>query len=99
MTTPHRSDQMSFRLPAPDQAAPPASRTAAQPFIIEIRSADGEVLVTMTEDPAGRLVIGGDESRWDEGAKRFLFSMMQWSGVVGVRWKDEVRKAASEGDW
>ena len=68
-------------------------RPQAPRFSIVIPAADGTELVRMTEDDSGRLVVTGDESRWDEGAKRFLHGMMQWSGVVGVPWKGEVLRS------
>ncbi len=55
---------------------------------------DGAELLRLTEDDRGRLVIEGPEDRWDEGAKAFLYQMMQWSGQVGIRWKDEVKASA-----
>lgn len=94
MTTPRRDDRMVSRIPA--AAIQPASasiRPGAPRLSIIIPAADGTELVRMTEDDAGRLVITGNEARWDEGAKRFLHGMMQWSGVVGVRWKDEVLRS------
>lgn len=63
-------------------------------FDIVIDAADGTRLVHMFEDEHGRLRIEGEESRWDEGAMRFLHGMMTWSGQVGIPWKDEVKKAA-----
>lgn len=73
----------------PDEAGNVASGRAPG-FLIEIPAADGAMLLRLREEK-GMLVIEGDESRWDEGAKRFLHQMMQWSGVVGLRWKDEVK--------
>jgi hypothetical protein len=96
-----RHDEMTFRLPpgaAVAQSAGTPARGARPPFSIVIPAADGTELVRMTEE-GGRLVVTGDESRWDEGARRFLHGMMQWSGQVGIAWKDEVRKAAQEGGW
>lgn len=61
-------------------------------FSIEIRASDGTLLVHMSEKQ-GRLCVTGDRSRWDEGAIRFLDAMMQWSGQVGLPWKEEVRRA------
>lgn len=103
-----RRDEMSFRLPPGEltvqpgvvsaQPADTSIRSARPPFSIVIPAADGTELVRMTEE-GGRLVVSGDESRWDEGAKRFLHGMMQWSGQVGIAWKGEVKKAAREGGW
>jgi hypothetical protein len=93
MTQP-RDEQMVSRIVAPAAAVTGAAiRPGAPKLNIIIPAEDGTELVRMTEDARGHLVITGDESRWDEGAKRFLHGMMQWSGVVGVRWKDEVLRA------
>ena len=83
-------ERMVSRLPVqgPQQAA--AAPATGPKFLIVIPAEDGTELLRMTEDGSGRLSVSGDESRWDEGAKRFLHHMMQWSGVIGVRWKDEV---------
>lgn len=99
MTTPGRpSEVMTSRL-APAEAGR-HTRTGqphAQPaFLIEIPAADGTMLLRLREEN-GHLVIEGDEDRWDEGAKRFLHSMMQWSGLVGIRWRDEVITAVEPG--
>jgi hypothetical protein len=100
MTDPRR-DEMTFRMPAVRPGAVAASQPATEirnsrpPFSIVIPAADGTELVRMTEEH-GMLVVTGDESRWGEGAKRFLYGMMQWSGQVGIRWKDEVLKAAGD---
>ena len=73
--------------------APP--RSAAPEFRIEIRSAaDPEVLLLVLREEAGYLVIEGDESRWPEATMRFLQQMRQWSGQTGLRWQDEVERAA-----
>ena len=88
-----RRDEMTFRIPEV-RVLPPA-RPA---FSIVIPAEDGTELVRMTEEN-GVLVVTGIPDRWDEGAKRFLFGMMQWSGQVGIAWKDEVKKAAREGGW
>lgn len=94
MTPPRQhSDQMLSRITVPD--SPAVAKSAAPPFRIVIPAADGTELLVMTE-VNGMLSVTGDESRWDEGAKRFLYGMMQWSGQVGIRWKDEVAKAASD---
>lgn len=91
-------EQMRKRLtpPGPVDSAPGiiiASNLAPPPWRIEINAADGTMLVTFREEN-GCLVVEGDESRWDEAAKRFLHGMMQWAGGAGIRWKDDVRKAA-----
>jgi len=96
---PQRSDQMVTRL-APGRTAPGAAnsiRPGAPKFNIVIASTfDGAELLRLTEDDQGRLVITGDETRWDEGAKLFLYQMMQWSGQVGIRWKKEAADAAGD---
>lgn len=75
--------------PGPGAPAPGAPISAARPpFKIQIMASDGAELVEFTEQD-GMLVVRGDESRWDEGARRFLYAMLQWSGQVGIRWKDE----------
>jgi hypothetical protein len=103
MTTPRRPDQMVTRL-APGAPRNPAGglghavvRNTAPKFNIVISSSvDGAELVRMTEDERGCLVVTGNEARWDEGAKRFLHEMMQWSGLVGINWKSDVVKAVEE---
>jgi hypothetical protein len=96
MVAPVPPDKMTMRLAAP---APPASGFGATvssgrpPFNITIEAADGATLLVLRE-VNGRLVAEGDESRWDEAAKRFLYGMLQWSGQFPVRWKDEARRAA-----
>jgi hypothetical protein len=62
------------------------------PWRIVISAADGTELLVMREEN-GRLVVEGDESRWEEAAKRFLHGMMQWAGQAEIPWKDEVRRA------
>lgn len=88
----HFPDRMVSRPPAPPgrPAEEWPRQRKAMPFEIVIPSSDGTVLLRMTEDEHGRLSVTGDESRWDEGATRFLHQMMQWSGVVGVGWKERV---------
>lgn len=86
-------DRMVSRLKAPAAPGSPFVPQAGPKFMIIIPAEDGTELLRMTEDDRGRLVVSGDESRWDEGAMRFLHGMMQWSGVVGVRWKDEVTRS------
>lgn len=66
------------------------------PWNITIPAADGAPLLVMREEN-GLLVVEGDESRWSEAAKRFLYGMMQWSGQAGIRWKDEARHAGESG--
>lgn len=82
----------SITMPEP-ATAPGASQARKLEFRIEIPAEDGTMLLVLREEN-GCLVVEGDESRWDEGAKRFLHAMMQWSGLAGIRWQDEVRKAA-----
>jgi hypothetical protein len=65
------------------------------PFRIQITAPDGTMLLELSEQN-GLLVARGDESRWEEGAKRFLYGMLQWSGQVGIRWKDEAIKAGEQ---
>jgi hypothetical protein len=62
-------------------------------FLIEIPAADGTMLLRMFER-GGRLAVECDESRLEEGARAFIHEMMRWSGLVGIRWKDEARKAS-----
>jgi hypothetical protein len=92
-------DQMKMRLKplkprtAAVSAQPGNSLSGGRPpFNITIEGADGQPLLVMRE-VKGRLVVEGDESKWDEAAKRFLHGMLQWTGQFPVRWKDEVRKA------
>jgi hypothetical protein len=68
------------------------SSLAPPPWRFEVRAADGAELLVMREEH-GLLVVEGDESRWDEAAKRFLHGVMQWAGQAGIPWKDEARKA------
>lgn len=67
----------------------------APAFSIVIPAADGTVLLELTEQN-GMLVARGDESRWDEAAKRFIYGMLQWSGQAGIRWKDEAIQVGEE---
>lgn len=96
------SDRMVSRLapgPRGGTRRPPVPVAAKipvrPPFRIVIPAADGTVLLEMTEEN-GRLKVTGEESRWDEAARRFLHQMMQWSGQVGIRWQDEVLKSVGE---
>jgi hypothetical protein len=94
---PRHSDEMVMRIPAGTPMKTIITKSDLRPkFDITITARNGAELVHMTEDDDGHLVITGDESRWDEGAKRFLHAMMQWSGEVGIRWKDEAKKAAEQ---
>jgi hypothetical protein len=91
-------EQMRKRLtPSAPQAVPQdfiiaASNLAPPPWRIEVTGSDGTVLLVLREEN-GLLVAEGDESRWDEAAKRFLHGMMQWAGGAGIRWKDDARRA------
>jgi len=104
---PQKPEVMKMRLAPraaqPQRVAPPEVITsdipssallpaAPPPWTITVPAADGTPLLTMREEN-GFLVVEGDESRWDEGAKKFLYGMMQWAGQAGITWKDEVRKA------
>jgi len=93
MMSAQRDDRMVSRIAAPAAQGAVIAPARGPKFVIVIPAEDGTELVRMTEDERGFLVVTGDESRWDEGAKRFLHGMMQWSGVVGIRWKDEVIRA------
>lgn len=63
------------------------------PWRIEIPGAQGAPPLLVLREENGLLVVEGDESRWTEGAKKFLFGMMNWAGGAGIRWKDDVRAA------
>jgi hypothetical protein len=80
---------------APDENAVNLAplRRGRPEFRIEMRAADGALLLVLREQD-GYLVVEGDESRWHESAMLFLQQMRQWSGQVGLRWPDEVQKAA-----
>lgn len=105
---PQQPEVMKMRLaPKVAQGQPPygevivpgagtSIQVAPPPWRIVIPAADGTELLVMREEN-GLLVVEGDESRWDEAAKRFLHGMMQWAGQVGIPWKDEVRKAGETG--
>lgn len=84
---PHRPPHGEMIVPGDSFSIP-----AAPPWRIVIPAADGTELLVMREEN-GLLVVEGEESRWDEAAKRFLHGMMQWAGQAGITWKDEVRKA------
>lgn len=96
MVAPVPPEEMRMRL-KPGRTVSPLAGTQISngrpPFSIRIDGRHGELLLVMRE-VNGRLTVEGDESKWDEAAKRFLYGMMQWSGQVGLRWKDEARKAA-----
>lgn len=64
-------------------------------FNIEVHAKDGALLLRLFERD-GRLACEGDQSRMEEATKAFLYQMLQWSGQVGLRWKDDV-KAQAEG--
>jgi hypothetical protein len=89
-------EQMRKRLaPGPEASAPGfiiASNLAPPSWRIEIPAADGTMLLVLREEN-GRLVAEGDESRWDEAARRFIGVMMQWAGGYGINWKDDARRA------
>ncbi|MCW2929915.1 MAG: hypothetical protein JWM19_877 [Actinomycetia bacterium] len=70
----------------------PGRRPARPPFKIALTHDDGTELLTITEEN-GLLVVGGDESRWAESVPRFVYEMMQWSGQVGLNWREEATKA------
>lgn len=96
MSDPRNSDRMVSRL-APENRIPPSrteSRGGRPPFEIDIVAGDGEtVLLHMTEKD-GKLDVSGDESRWTEAARRFVYGMMQWSGQAGLNWRDEAEQEA-----
>ena len=90
------SESMISRLiPEPGTQAEGAHSpgTRGLDFLIEIPGSDGQTLLRMFERN-GRLAVECDESRLEEGAVRFVHEMMQWSGLVGIRWKDEAIRAA-----
>lgn len=98
MTEPRHRDQMTSRLTPAPQAVPdlPVRPHGPKFNIVISSSVDGAELLHMTEDDRGRLVVTGPEDRWDEGARLFLHQMMQWAGLVGIRWKDEAKAAVPE---
>jgi hypothetical protein len=71
------------------------ARSGRPEFRIEIKAADGGMLLLLREQD-GYLIVEGDESRWPEATMRFLQQMRQWAGQVGLRWQDEVQKAAGD---
>ena len=79
-------------VPLPETFTVPA---APPPWRFEVKAADGTLLLAMFERD-GRLAVEGDESRWDEGAKRFVHAVMQWSGQAPITWKDEARQAGGQ---
>jgi hypothetical protein len=96
-------DQMVARLAPPASVSHEATGLMTIPmsgrpdFRIEIPSMDGQAMLLVLREEGGRLIVEGDESRWDEAAKRFLYQMMEWSGLVGIRWKNEVIKTTGSG--
>jgi hypothetical protein len=66
--------------------------TSIQPgpldFNIEIHGKDGALLLRLFERN-GKLACEGDQGRMEEATKVFLYQMLQWSGQVKLRWKDE----------
>ena len=78
------ADEMAAFIPPPVAAVP-----HALDFNIEIRAKDGALLLRLFER-GGQLACEGDQSRMEEGAKIFLYQMLQWSGQVKLRWKDDV---------
>lgn len=92
-------DQMVTRLPQPAASAPPAPpgqriRPGRPPFEIIIPGEDGKPLLRMTETEDGRLDAWWDAGRTTEAVQRFLYQMLQWSGQVGLNWKEAVAEAA-----
>lgn len=71
---------------------PPGTNIQAGPldFNIEIHGKDGALLLRLFER-GGKLACEGDQGRMEEAAKVFLYQMLQWSGQIGLRWKDEVK--------
>lgn len=89
------------RMPTSVAAGMPLNETfivpaAPPPWKFVVTASDGTELLVMREED-GRLVVEGDESRWGEGARRFLYAVMQWSGQAGIAWKDEARRAGEDG--
>lgn len=98
----HR-DQMVTRLPPvlaqgnPAVPARPAPRIrpGRPPFETVILDADGKLLLRLTEKN-GFLDAEYDPERVTEAAQRFLHHMLQWSGQIGLPWKDAVAEAAEQ---
>lgn len=86
---PRMPTSVAAGVPLPEMFTAPA---APPPWRFEVKASDGTVLMAMFERD-GRLAVEGDESRWDEAARRFVHTVMQWSGQAGIRWKDDARKA------
>jgi hypothetical protein len=59
-------------------------------FNIEIHGKDGALLLRLFERD-GKLACEGDQGRMEEATRAFLYQMLQWSGQIGLRWKDEVK--------
>ena len=102
MVSQHPAPEQPMRMRLRPQGAAPAPHqqgfavpAAPPPWRFEVKAADGTLLMAMFEKD-GRLVVEGDESRWDEAAKRFLHTVMQWSGQAGIAWKDEARQAGGQ---
>jgi hypothetical protein len=89
-----QDDKMVTRLrPDLPRAVPPGQPAdLAPPFVIVIMGADGAELLKMTERH-GRLHVEGDESRWTEATVRFVYAMMEWSGQVGIGWRDAATRS------
>lgn len=87
-----RPGQVTGSGPGPVTASGSIANLVPPPWKIVIPASDGTELLVLREEN-GLLVVEGDESRWSESAKKFLFGMMQWAGGAGIRWKDEVRKS------
>lgn len=91
-------DKMVTRLPQGAASASPAPpgqriRTGRPPFEIVISAEDGKPLLRMTEAGDGRLDAWWDAERTTEAIQRFLYQMLQWSGQVGLNWKEAVAGA------
>jgi hypothetical protein len=61
-------------------------------FNIEIHAVDGELLLRLFERD-GKLACEANQDRLEEGTKAFLYQMLQWSGQIPIKWKDEVQQA------
>lgn len=64
-------------------------------FNIEIHGKDGALLLRLFERN-GKLACEGDQGRMEEATKVFLYQMLQWSGQIGIRWKDEVKSQVED---